>query len=108
VIAESAAARDADIVRLYRHADDLHARVAELETPAGRSSSIGSPVRSRGQTPSVEPVVPTTARRPWRRPHSRLRIALTAALVLLLVLVALPEALGDRPYDPRPSRVEHL
>ena len=29
-------------------------------------------------------------------------------LIALGLLVALPEALGDHPYDPRPSRVLHL
>ena len=28
-----------------------------------------------------------------------------AVIAVLLTLVMLPEALGDRPYDPRPSRV---
>jgi Glycosyl transferases group 1 len=40
-----------------------------------------------------------------RRYRETLTRALVLALVVVLTLVALPEALGDRPYDPRPSRV---
>lgn len=42
-----------------------------------------------------------------RRPLVRRATARTAvlALVLLLTFVAFPEALGDRPFDPRPTRV---
>jgi hypothetical protein len=42
-----------------------------------------------------------------RTRHQRETVAraLVVALVILLTLVALPEALGDHPYDPRPSRV---
>ncbi len=38
------------------------------------------------------------------RPGNALARTLAVALVILMTLVALPEALGDRPYDPRPSR----
>jgi len=81
VIAESAAVRDAEVVRLHRHTDDLGARVASLEN----------------------------------RPHNGARAvqgAAAALVIVILFLVALPEALGDKPYDPRPSRVvshiEHI
>ena len=37
-----------------------------------------------------------------------LALLLATALLILLTLVALPEAFGDRPYDPRPSRALHL
>jgi hypothetical protein len=37
-------------------------------------------------------------------PRASARIAVFA-LVLLLTFVALPEALGDHPFDPRPTRV---
>jgi hypothetical protein len=40
-----------------------------------------------------------------RRAHDTLTRAVVLALLVLVTLVALPEALGDRPYDPRPSRV---
>jgi hypothetical protein len=39
---------------------------------------------------------------PLSRPLAR---TLVVALAILLAFVALPEAFGDRPYDPRPSRV---
>jgi cephalosporin hydroxylase len=52
------------------------------------------------------PVVPLDARRrraEEREPSSRLpRIAAAVAFVLLVFLI-LPELIGDRPYDPRPS-----
>lgn len=74
VVSESVAVRDADIVRLNRHTDDLMSRVAGLEDRrASRLSALG-----------------------------------VAALVLVLAFVALPEAIGDRPYDPMPSRVMHV
>jgi Glycosyl transferases group 1 len=40
-----------------------------------------------------------------RRAHDTLTRAVVLALLVLVTLVALPEALGDHPYDPRPSRV---
>jgi Glycosyl transferases group 1 len=49
-----------------------------------------------------------TAARPAviRRSSGQLaRTTVMAALVILLTLIALPEALGDRPFDPRPTRV---
>jgi hypothetical protein len=33
------------------------------------------------------------------------RTAVVTLVLAIAVFVALPEALGDRPYDPRPSRV---
>jgi FkbM family methyltransferase len=41
-------------------------------------------------------------RPPVRRASTRIAVF---ALVVLLAFVALPEALGDRPFDPRPTRV---
>jgi cephalosporin hydroxylase len=50
-----------------------------------------------------------------RRPRSRTRrgaaVLVAAAAIGALLFVGLPESLGDRPYDPRPSawiRVEHV
>ena len=101
VIAETAAHRDADIVRLYRHTDDLVARVAELEARSGGTHSVGNLLRAReessaadGRRPSVTHLQP--------RPVSALRVAIAAMLVVFLLLVVLPEALDDHPYDPRP------
>ena len=74
VISDSAAVRDADVVRLNRHVDDLTSRVADAEGVAQQRHGIP------------------------------MGIAL-AMLTVLLMLVVMPEALGDRPYDPRPSRV---
>ena len=76
VITDSAAVRDADIVRLHRHADDLGRRVTTLEDTARQ-------VLARG------------------------RVA-AAVVSIVLLFVALPEAIGDRPFDPRPSRVIHV
>lgn len=75
-ISESAAVRDADVVRLHRHVDELAARVAPMEVGvmSGLPSRIGTS-------------------------------AVVVFVMLVLLLVALPEALGDRPYDPEPSRV---
>ena len=74
VISDSAAVRDADVVRLNRHVDDLTSRVADAEGVFQQRHGIP------------------------------MGIAL-AMLTVLLMLVVMPEALGDRPYDPRPSRV---
>src|SRR5262245_2790073 len=44
------------------------------------------------------------------RPASRksqIASAVAILLAVVLIVVAIPEALGDRPYDPRPSRVSH-
>ena len=104
VIAESAAARDADIVRLYRHTDHLVARVAELEAPQNPPRTAGSLAGARTDGPERA----STARRRVPRPAGALSAAVVVLLIALGLLVALPEALGDHPYDPRPSRVLHL
>jgi hypothetical protein len=77
VVSESAAVRDADIVRLHRHTDDLMRRLASVEdvTKVGR--------------PRV------------------LRSLVAAAVSIVFLFVMLPEVLGDRPYDPEPSRITH-
>jgi hypothetical protein len=76
LISESIAVRDADTVRLNRHADELAKRVAGLE------------VRQRQPT--------------------ALRYVAAMTLTIILLFVALPEALGDRPFDPEPSRIAHI
>jgi len=38
-----------------------------------------------------------------RPPRPRLRHLTATMLLLLFLLVAVPELLGDQPYDPRPS-----
>lgn len=46
--------------------------------------------------------------RPWQRSSRstvRIKRAAAAAVAAISLLVVLPEALGDRPYDPRPSAV---
>ena len=112
VIAETAAHRDADIVRLYRHTDDLVARVAELEARSGRTRGADpSLAGARAETGSPregrpERVLPARHRLP--HPAGALTAAVVVVLIALGLLVALPEALGDHPYDPRPSRVLHL
>ena len=48
--------------------------------------------------------------RPWQRRAARLtsiKRAAAAAAVAVALLVALPEMLGDKPYDPKPSSVLH-
>jgi len=74
VISDSAAVRDADVVRLHRHVDGISSRVAAVERA----------LQQRRDLPMVVAV---------------------AVITVLLILVALPEALSDHPYDPRPSRV---
>ena len=48
---------------------------------------------------------------PVPRPSMSYRLVASPVLALILAafltFVALPEALGDRPYDPRPTRVAH-
>ena len=75
-ITDSAAVRDADIVRLHRHADDLGRRVSTLEDAARQALARGH--------------------------------VAAAVVSIVLLFVALPEALGDRLFDPRPSRVIHI
>jgi hypothetical protein len=75
-ITASAAVRDADVVRLHRHVDALAARVAAVEERSSHS------LAARAST-----------------------FAVAVLVAVMLVAVALPEALGDRPYDPKPSRV---
>jgi hypothetical protein len=76
VISESAAVRDADVVRLHRHTDDLVMRVSTLEDTVRQKTALGS--------------------------------ATAVVISIVLLLVILPELLGDRPFDPRPSRVLHI
>jgi FkbM family methyltransferase len=57
------------------------------------------------QTPvPTRPVTAVERSRDRRVPRAPTRVAVLA-LVLLLMLVALPEVFGDRPFDPRPTRV---
>ena len=78
VISESVAVRDADIVRLYRHTDELVRRIASIE-----ATTTG---------PRAHP----------------LTYLVTIVVSAVLLFVALPEAFRDHPYDPRPSRVMHV
>jgi FkbM family methyltransferase len=78
--------------------------------PGAASSSYG---RASWPGERARPRRDSAERRPARRVRgsrrpSRAMLARTAAVALLVavaVFVGLPEALGDRPYDPRPSRV---
>ena len=47
--------------------------------------------------------------RPWWRQDrgTRLKRAAVATVAAVMLLVAIPEALGDKPYDPKPSAVLH-
>ena len=62
---------------------------------------------ARGESPR-DAIRPAESRPAGRvRTGSPVVSRLMIALVLLLGLVAVPEALGDRPFDPQPSRVLH-
>lgn len=76
---------------------------------------ICAPRQSESHVPQEGPQAcgnHTARRRSVRlvRPATRKTVSASVAValvIILLSLVALPEALGDRPYDPRPSRVIH-
>jgi cephalosporin hydroxylase len=69
------------------------------------SRSAVQPHRPRRGSLSMRP----TARRRPARGHSTVLTRVVLALVLLLlVLAGLPEALGDKPFDPEPSAWLHM
>ncbi len=78
--------------------------VAQIgDAPAGFGRSARRPYRPRLLATDRASRTRPSARA--RHPASVLARALIVALVTVMTFVALPEALGDRPYDPRPSRV---
>ena len=93
------------LVRLTRRVDETSSRVAALHQRRRfpglvprRDLATTDPASATGATSSASD-------RRSRRPRSQLRTALALSLVVFGIFVLLPEALRDRPYDPRPSRV---
>jgi hypothetical protein len=81
---------------VQRYLDDITDAQAAVGRPTGTTPHCRTTGRER---------IPQRRVGATRRPRVELRRIVAAAMILLLTLVALPEALGDRPYDPRPSRV---
>ena len=74
-----------------------------LVSPSGSARLHGASVRGQDRPERRPARRAGGSRRPSR--NALARTAVVALLVAVAVFVSLPEALGDRPYDPRPSRV---
>jgi len=92
---------DAFVVSNALFAHPPHARDLRGVPAGARRDSVA---RSSSSGPSRRPVRrPVGSRRPSRA--AVVRTALFTLFVAITMFVGLPEAFGDRPYDPRPSRV---
>jgi Glycosyl transferases group 1 len=99
-----AIARNArDFFDRYLHRRQLAERYLDEITDAQAASGRRARLGHRQGDLATDRAHATAPRVP--RPGNALARTLVVALVILMSLVALPEVLGDRPYDPRPSRV---
>jgi Glycosyl transferases group 1 len=103
-VRESIAHNARDFFDRYLHRRQLADRYIDEITDA--QAAAGRLVQPRGKTKLAErrrhaPV----ARAGVGRPSGVFARSVVVVLVILLTLIALPEALGDRPFDPRPTRV---
>jgi hypothetical protein len=94
-------ARDLAFVQLCRElAPRINvAEIADAQAACRRSARLPYRLGLHAHASVTRPVARA------RRPDGALARALVVFLVTVMTFVALPEALGDRPYDPRPSQL---